>query len=167
LLKPVDVPGLFRGGDDYARLFQALFAWQAELRRRIVADIREDQPGIFVHRVAQDLATHRNAFVVLFGGAFDAAAGAVVFSTLLRAVDLVALDPPGVHHGEAVTAAPANHVGLAALAAIESKIFAEQADRHRAAGRKLARQRDGMPELAQQTTHVGIAARRREQRALI
>jgi hypothetical protein len=82
-----------------------------------------------------------------FGWPLHSLAGGDVFPAVIHAAQLLAFDPAGVQPRPAMR----KPVG--------DQVLAQQAHRSGGAGRDGLRQRDGVPELAQQFAHRGVRRR--------
>src|SRR5262245_4278178 len=96
-------------------------------RRFVFAHIPEDQTQIFSYGIAWNLDFLRERF--LLRRLFHTLTGAVVLPAVVEATKTVSFDPADGQLGSPMRATKADHVWRPALAAIERKIFSENANR--------------------------------------
>ena len=154
-LKPVARPVLLPRELEAARLLEHVLARQVELRRRAVPEIGEDDAAILPDRVAGN--PNARGQLRALGRRLDALAAPVVFPAMIDAAHLVTFDPTRMQAGAAVRAPATDQKGLAAVTPIKGEILAQDAQRLRASGRDVARERNRLPELPQQIAHLRAA----------
>ena len=100
-----------------------------KVRCLAVADISEDQPQIFSHRIGSQPHGFRRRFI--FGRNLHALTAAVVLPAVKAAANAVAFDPTDRELQAAMGATKRRQMRRAALATIERKLFAENLNRLR------------------------------------
>ena len=115
-------------------------------RRVAFAEVDEDQAEVFLGRAAANANLLGEGFFLR--RLLDALAGLIELPTVKAATNPVALDPADGELRLAVRAAKIDDMRLAAVAAIERKLFAENLDRLGPARQQILRAKNRMPEFS-------------------
>src|SRR5205823_2359033 len=109
-----------------------------------VAQVGEDEAQVFLARIALDLDFLGEAGVL--GGLLDALAGRVILPAVVEAAEAVPLDPASAELRPPVRAPELQQMRAAALAAVEGKVLAHDADGLCMPARQVLGTLDRLPE---------------------